>query len=671
MTYDESGNGSDNGNEHRTGAAFIAAPACPEVPIVKRRSHTIIIALLLLLLTLPLQAFAAKGVVLNFTDVDISTMVKFISDLTGRNFVMDERVKGKISVYSPAKLSPEEAFNVFTSVLELKGFTLIQAGRVNKIVPTAAAKQLGTRLLTDAEKVPVNETYVARVISLENVAPQEAVTFLQPLVSKDGYIAPFGPANMVLVVDSALNIRKLLEIVDLIDTEKPREKAELVFLQHAAADALSKVVQEWLAGRAGKAPTQPGQPAQTGGLVVADTRLNALVVFGSDKDKEEVKRFVALLDVPPPTTSSKVNVYYMENADATEVAKVLDGVVKGSAAAPAPGQPATAPQQSPFEGGKITITPDKATNSLVVMASPNDYQNLLQVIQKLDKRRRQVFVQALIAEVSLDKLKSLGVQWGALGGSSNNTATVAGSYDPQGVFNQLFSVLSALKGAGITIPDLTGTPVNFAVAIQALETNGIANVLSTPNILTSDNKEAEIFVGENVPFRGSITYNSSLPNSAQQSIERKDTGITLKITPQVSEGEYVKLDIYQEISAVKDANSTGAAADITTTKRSAKTSVVVKNQETVAIAGLIQDKEQESYSKVPILGDIPLLGWLFKTKNKSRNKTNLMILLTPRVIKDARDLAEVSERQREKLDEAIKRTTPLDIPAALKQPAKP
>jgi len=544
---------------------------------VKRRSHTIIVTLLILMLTLPLQAFAAKGVVLNFTDVDISTMVKFISDLTGRNFVMDERVKGKISVYSPAKLSPEEAFNVFTSVLELKGFTLIQAGRVNKIVPTSAAKQLGTRLIADTDKVPVNETYVARIITLENIAPQEAVTFLQPLVSKDGYIAPFGPANMVLVVDSALNIRKLLEIVDLIDTERPREKAELVFLQHAAADSLAKVVQEWLTGRAGKAPAQPGQAAPAGGLVVADARLNALVVFGSDKDKEEVKRFVALLDVPPPTASSKVNVYYLENADATEVAKVLDGVVKGSAAAPVPGQPATAPQQSPFEGGKITITPDKATNSLVVMASPNDYQNVLQVIQKLDKRRRQVFVQALIAEVSLDRAKELGVQWGFVGGGTTGTVSTAGVYDPFGTLAPLLSALSQLRGAGITNPELAlASPANFPAVLKALQTNGLLNVLSNPTILTSDNKEAEIFVGENIPFLGQSSLTST--GLSQQSIERKDTGITLKLTPQVSEGDYVKLDIYQEISALKDTVAIGAnATDRTTTKRSAKTSVVGKD----------------------------------------------------------------------------------------------
>src|SRR6266704_1375675 len=319
---------------------------------------------MLCILLTPLPA-AAKGVVLNFSDVDISTMVKFISDLTGKNFVLDDRVKGKISVYSPTKLTPDEAFNVFTSVLELKGFTLTRIGKVYKIIPTSAAKQSGMKLLTDGERGPVNETYVARVIELDHIAAQEAVTFLQPVISKDGYISSFGPANMVLVVDSSLNIQKLLGIIELIDTDQRRDKAELVFLKNAGAENVAKVVQEWLKSR-DKSGKPAGQGAG-GGIIVPDARLNALVVFGSDKDKQDVKSLVAMLDVVPPSTSSKVNVYYLENADATDVAKVMDGVVKGSAAAATPGAPgaAAAPQQSPFEGGKITITPDKATNSLV------------------------------------------------------------------------------------------------------------------------------------------------------------------------------------------------------------------------------------------------------------------------------------------------------------------
>ena len=619
------------------------------------------------ILLTPLPA-AAKGVVLNFSEVDISTMVKFISDLTGKNFVMDDRVKGKISVFSPSKLSTEEAYNVFTSVLELKGFTIVQAGRVLKIVPTANAKQAGMKILTEKERGPVNESYVARVISLDHISSQEAVTFLQPMVSKDAYISSFGPANMLLVVDSSLNIQKILAILKLIDTDQKREGAELVFLKNASAESVATVVKEWL-GSKDKGPRPAGQPAAagTGGLILADNRLNALILFGNAKDKDDIKKLITLIDVIPPTTSSKVNVYYLENADAVEVAKVLDGVVKGSSAAQVPGQPgaAAAPQQSPFEGGKISITPDKATNSLVIMASPTDYQNLLQVVQKLDRRSRQVFVQALIAEVSLDKLKDIGLQWGLLGAASDGKyATVVGQYDPMGAISQIAGILGTSGISSlVTIP--SPTPANFAAVLHALQTNGALNVLSTPNIMTTDNKEAEIFVGENVPFAGQIQTTGT--GFSTQSIDRKDTGITLKIKPQISEGEYVKLDIYQEISAVKDTIIIGTSSqDRTTTKRSAKTTVVAKNSDTVVIGGLIQDQDQETISKIPLLGDIPLLGWLFKTKNVKRSKTNLMIMLTPHIIKDARDMAEVSDQQKSRFSEELKSDKPIDFDRELK-----
>ncbi|WP_371873188.1 type II secretion system secretin GspD [Geomonas limicola] len=614
----------------------------------------------------------AKGVVLNFTDVDIATMVKFISDLTGKNFIMDDRVKGKISVFSPAKLSNEEAYNVFTSVLELKGFTVVPAGKVMKIIPTAAAKQSGMRVFTDGEKSVVNDTYQARVIPLSHIAPQDAVTFLQPLVSKDGQISAFGAANMIMVVDSAFNMQKILGILKYIDSDQPREGAELVFLKNAGAESVATMVRDWLGGKgtAAKPAGAPGAASVAGGgasaTVVADTRLNALIVFGSERDKADVKKFVAMIDVVPPTTSSKVNVYYLENAEATEVGKVLDGLIKGSATAgAAPAAAAAAPQMALFEGGKVSITPDKATNSLVILASPNDYQNILGVIQKLDRRSRQVFVQAMIAEVSLTKAKQLGVQWAFLGGASTGSVSAGATYDPMGATTSLATSLATLTSAGIT-PDLGvfKSPANFAVALQALQTNGAVNVLSTPNVMTSDNKEAEIFVGENVPFLSGTNLTST--GLSQQSIERKDTGIILKIKPQISEGDYVKLDIYQEISAVKDFG-TATSQNLGTTKRSAKTSVVVKNTDTVVIGGLIQDKDQVTESKIPLLGDIPGLGWLFKTKSTTRDKTNLLIMLTPRIIKDARDMAEVSVGEKNNFGDAVKHDTPIDIDLMIKE----
>lgn len=615
-----------------------------------------ILALIATLFVSAALAAGGKGVVLNFNEVDISTMVKFISDLTGKNFILDERVKGKISVYSPSKLSTEEAYNVFTSVLELKGFTVVQSGRVAKIVPSSAARQSGFKLLPEGEQAPVNESYVAQVAKLEYITAQEAQTFLQPMVSKDGHISAFGPGNLLLMVDSAINIRKLHTLLQTIDTERTREGLEIVYLKNTSAESAAATVQQWLSGSDGK---PGGQPTARGGVgattsVLADERLNALLIFGSETTKKAIRELVEKLDVVAPEASSKVNVYYLENTDATEMAKVLDSVVKGIATQAAPKAGAAAAQASAFDSGKITITPDKGSNSLVIMASPTDYNNMVQVIKKLDLRSKQVFVQVLIAEVSLDKTNEFGLQTGVLGGGSpNSNMTIAGLYDPLGTLTTLGTLLTS---GGALTPDITARPVNITAVLKALDKNGLLNILSTPNILTSDNKEAEINVGENVPFQGSATQSTI---GTTTSVERKDIGINLKIKPQISEGDYIRMDINQEISAVKD--SKGQAIDLVTTKRSAKTSVVVKDKETVAIGGLIQDTEEETISKVPFLGDIPLLGWLFKSKTKVRKKTNLMILLTPHIVRDAADLAEMTRLQRESFGVSSKKSEPVDV----------
>lgn len=405
-------------------------------------------------------------------------------------------------------------------------------------------------------------------------------------------------------------------------------------------------------------PTAQSQSMTAGGLLVPDSRLNALIIFGSEKDKMEIKKIIAMVDVVPPTSSSKINVYYLENADATEVGKVLDGMIKGMAAPTAAAATGATQQQVAFEGSKISITPDKATNSLVIMASPADYQNLLQVIQKLDRRRRQVFVQALVAEVSFDKLSDIGLQLGVGGAGTDGTIAAAGVLDP---FNFL-GASSAQQQAVIKILSGLANNVNFSGVLKALDQNGAINVLSTPNILTSDNKEAEIFVGENVPFVASTTLSST--GLSQQSVDRKDTGITLRITPQITEGEYIKLDIYQEISAVK-ANK-GQATDLVTTKRSAKTSVVVKDTDSVVIGGLIGTREEENIDKIPFLGDIPLLGYLFKTKNTRNTKTNLIILLTPRIIRDNAGMNAVSDQQKRRFEGTVSADRPINLDYELK-----
>ena len=334
------------------------------------KSGTVLLVLVLSLFAITPASAASHGVVMNFSDVDIATMVKFISELTGKNFVLDERVKGKVSVFSPSKLSTDEAFALFTSVLELKGFTLVQTGKVYKVLPTAGAKQSGMKL-SDSERLPLGDAFMARVFPLEQISSQEALAFLHPIVSKEGHIGSFGPGNILLVVDAASNLQKVADILTLIDTPQRREGVELLYLKHGSAEGVAKVLQDWLSGRGVRGVSQSASGGSV--QVLADNRLNAILLFGPEKDKEGVRSLIRQLDVIPPEASSKINVYYLEHTDATEIAKVLEGVVNGIMASTGPVQSSVAAAKtSPFDSGKVAITPDKTTNSLVIMAAPND-----------------------------------------------------------------------------------------------------------------------------------------------------------------------------------------------------------------------------------------------------------------------------------------------------------
>ncbi len=545
--------------------------------------YTICLIVFLISLITPLSFAETKHpeqkITFNFVDVEIPTVIKFISEITSKNFIFDENVKGKITIIAPTKLSVDESFALFTSVLELKGFTLVPSGtKAYKIIPASLAKQEG-KVFT-GEEVGVGEEYITRLLPLENIKTDEAVKFLQPLVSKNGHISAFGPGNLLLVVDSALNIDKLATILKNID--KPPGPGEI-----------------------------PG-----------------------------------------------VNVYPLENADATELAKVLDGIIKNAQAA----KKALASSQIPFSD--TVITPDKATNSLIILTDPADYQNVVQVIKALDKRRRQVFVEAMIVEVSIDKLKDLGAKWRATVSHSGEPVTIAGfgsiststlqsiingltGFTMGGMGNFLEIPITTIKSDG-TFSTSTVTTPGFAALFGLSDFKNVVNVLSTPQILTSDNEEAEIVVGENVPFITARETSTSATNALLTSVQRQDVGIRLKITPQITEGDYVKLNLYQEISALKEQSETlTAAVGPTTTKRSTKTSVVVKDLQTVIISGLMQEKEEESLDRVPVLGDMPLLGWLFKNKTTTKTKTNLLVFLTPHIVKDSAQLAQITDKKQE------------------------
>jgi general secretion pathway protein D len=617
---------------------------------------------------------SGKKVTFNFVDVDISAVVKFISEVTGKNFVFDDKVKGNITIIAPSKLSVDDAFRLFTSVLELKGLTIVASGNVYKIVSISQAKQSGIEIFKEGG-AQLTDAYIIRLIQLKSISASKAMTFLQPLISRDGHIASFGPGNMLMVVDSATNIEKLLSIIESID--KPGiDEPELVLLKYANAEDVVRVINEaaFLSSKTQPAAGRALRPGETAGAasvedartgIFADTRLNAIVMIADKQEKQAMKRMIAILDIPLPEATSKINVFFLEYADATELSKVLEGMITGISGQARSGQaaqPGQAPK-SPFEsGGKIIISPDKATNSLVVVASPADYQNLLQVIKQLDRRRRQVYVEAMIVEASIDKLRDIGIKWrlsaekdgkpvviggfGTIDSSSVQSITQGLSGLTAGGLGNFVSVPLTTIGADGTTTNTTLSIPGFAVLFSLNEFRNAVNVLSAPQILTSDNKEAEIVVGENVPFISKRERDITSANTVLNSIDRKDVGITLRLTPQITEGDYVKLDLYQEISALTQESETIIInVGPTITKRSTKTSIVVKDNQTVVIGGLMQEKEEHSVTKVPFLGDIPVLGWFFSQKSVSKQKTNLLVFLTPHIVKEAERLARITDEK--------------------------
>jgi len=379
-----------------------------------------------------------------------------------------------------------------------------------------------------------------------------------------------------------------------------------------------------------------------------------------------MKRMIALLDIPLPQATSKINVYFLEYADATELSKVLESMITGISQQAKYGQAAQPgqPPKSPFEsGGKIIISPDKATNSIIVVAAPADYQNLLQVIRQLDRRRRQVYVEAMIVEASINKLRDIGAKWRITAEKGGSPVAIGGfgTIDEAAIQN-IISGLSGFSTGGlgnfINVPLTTVSPdgtittstlsvPGFAALFTLRDFRDAINVLSTPQILTSDNKEAEIVVGENVPFIAQRERDITTSNTVVNSIDRRDVGISLRLTPQITEGDYVKLDLYQEISALTDQSAViVTTVGPTITKRSTKTSVVVQDNQTVVIGGLMQEKEEKTVTKMPLLGDIPLLGALFRETSVAKQKTNLLVFLTPHIVKESARLAKLTEEKK-------------------------
>jgi general secretion pathway protein D len=637
---------------------------------------------------------------MDFTDVELPVLIKFMSEQTKRNFIFDERVQGKITIISPRRVTMQEAYEVFLFVLQAKGFTTVTQGNTIKIVAAREARQ--DTIQTGVTKDTASAEFITRLVPLQYLESAEVVPLLTPLVSKDGMVSAFGSSNMLLLIDSRANIDRVVAILSEVDTEGPPGILRIYPLAYAvAADAAKTLATVFLEGTPGAAAGIARGRARglairpSRGVAVKflpDARTNSVIVHASQEMQDDVADLLKKIDVPVSAGSGRINVYYLENADAEEVSKVLSALSKersgGTPSGAAPGARAATPAtgtaviSAELEGG-VKVTADKATNALVIVASANDYETLVGVIKKLDIRRRQVFVEAMVMEIDLDKTLDVGVEWrGAAEVNGGQGAVIGGAnYGIQGGMNSLLAGIAAgapliFPGSGlvaggiggsVTLPDGTKVPA-IAAVLRASQGNNNLNILSSPHLLTQNNKEAEIIVAENIPFITSTSRDSTNLANVINTVERKDVGVTLRITPHIHESEFVSLDIYQEASALKqDALTLAQSASVgpTWTKRSTKTTVLVKSGDTVIISGIIQDSFTKNVSKVPLLGDIPLLGYLFRYTSEQKKKTNLLIMLTPHIIQEPGTLSKpLEDRQLELLDpfaatrEEVKRALP-------------
>ncbi|MDP2658267.1 MAG: type II secretion system secretin GspD [Candidatus Deferrimicrobium sp.] len=618
---------------------------------------------------------------MDFTDVELPVLIKFMSEQTKKNFIFDERVQGKITIISPRRVTLDEAYDVFLSVLQAKGFTTVTQGNTIKIVAAREARQ--DTIHTGVSKDTASAEFITRLVPLQYLESAEVVPLVTPLISKDGMVSAFGSSNTLMLIDSRANIDRIVTILGEVDTEGTPGVLRVYPLAYAVATEAAKTLTSIYleGGAAAVAPAARGR-ARVGlirpsrGIAVKflpDTRTNSVIVYAGQEMQDDVADLLKKIDVPASTGSGKINVYYLENADAEEVSKVLASLSEkrtGTAAAPTPAPGArSAPTatgggivSAELEGG-VKVTPDKATNSLIIVASSNDYETLVGVIKKLDIRRRQVYVEAVIMEITIDKARDLGAEFRGTAAVSNGAVIGGTNFDFAGNVNQLFASLATgnpliFGGTGliaggifgeVTLPDGTKVPAITAV-LRAAQTRNNINILSSPHLLTLDNKEAEIVVGENVPFITSQARDSTNLANVINTVERKDVGITLRLTPHIHESDFVSLDIFQESSAVKgDSLLNASTVGPTTTKRSAKTSVLVKNGDTVVLGGMMQETFTNIASQIPLLGDIPLLGNLFRFKSVSRKKTNLLIMLTPRIIREPGEMLERSAEQQRKM----------------------
>jgi general secretion pathway protein D len=587
---------------------------------------------------------------IDFNNVDISVFIKFISELTGKNFVVDQKVKGAVNIISPSMISVEEAYRVFESVLEVHGYSTVKSGKVIKIVPSPDARSKDIETMFKDEARSPEDKLVTQLVHLKYADPAEIKRLFSPLISKSSLILAYPPTNMLVITDIHSNIERLLRILEVIDVTGIGLELSVIPLEFANAEKLVKLLSTVFQTRRKTKKEDLGESVKFD----ADERTNTIILLASEDETVKIKKLINLLDKETPRSERKIRVYYLENASAEELAEVLQSLsakVKGDSKT----------MKKPVVSEQVLITADKATNSLIIMADKDDYQVLEETIIKLDIPRAMVYIESLIMEVNVTKDFELGAEWvameethigskeGAYGGGFGGKTDYSNVYGmaptdgsvgtfPAGFSLGIFSEL--LDIGGIKFPGISAL-------IQAYKKDKDVNILSTPQILTTDNEEATITVGKNIPYL--TKSGTTATTETYNSYEYKDVGITLKITPQISKDRMVSLKIFQEITKLDELSKTGAT-NPSTLKRTIETTVIVKDKATVVIGGLIDDSFSKTEYMVPCLGDIPLFGWLFKSLSEGGEKTNLFIFLTPHVVKNPYEIKEIYKEKKEHMN---------------------
>jgi len=582
----------------------------------------------------------------NFEQVDIRTVIKTVGDITGINFVVDDNVSGTVTLMSPTKIRMSELYGYLESILEVRGYAAVPAENLVKIVPRedAAKRNLQVRVGSNPSEIPKSDSIITQIIPLRYADATEVSQIVQPLLATGSQMAIYTRTNSIVITDTSSNIHHIATIIQKLDVTGSQEQVAVFSLEYASAQVLSEQIIHIMekhksASQAGRSRNTP--QIETDIKILPDIRTNSLVVVANAQDTETIEGLISQLDIQRPMGTNNVHVVYLKNGQAVEVAKSLTTALSNLQIAGA----LEATQQ-------IHVTADEGTNALIISASAQDYEVLAEIIDKLDIFREQVFVEMLIMEVGEDELRKIGVDWATLDQSVDGSARVFGAtnFGPRVDFAS-----GSLEGLAVGLWRGSGTGVRIGSMLHALEKQSGVNILSTPHILTSNHNKAKIVVGESRPFvmQSKITEGDPLTPTVIKTYEYKDVGITMEITPHISQGGLIRLEIKSEFTKLIEDITTVSVDTPTTAKREAETIVSMDSGSTVVIGGLIRDDKITIEKKVPLVGDIPLVGGLFKFRKDQLQKTNLLFFITPHIVGSQEDLKQITSDKKMEIGSAL------------------